>query len=162
MATPAYIVSPTGVIIPSATATVQPIGTILRFFDNGREVDKVNYASLTELKTAYGIYYNLLVGGDAAPTLTSITPSTCVAADGTTCEVVGTHFIYGWIAWFTPVGQPITDPSAQPLTNAYNYTETSTFWSVGAGQFAAGTYDLVYVGPDGQTVTKSSAFIVSP
>lgn len=106
----------------------------------------------------------VVVSSASAPTISSATPTNGDPIDpllGDTITVAGTNFLNGASFSFIDGVNVYDDQSL--ISPAF---ESDTVYHISAQKAAdggppTGTYDLKYTGPDGQTVTLSSAFSVS-
>ena len=106
----------------------------------------------------------IVVSSSGAPTISSVTPDHGDPIDsriGDTIVVIGTNFLNG--ATFSYIdGVNVYDDQGMISPLYISDTEYHlSDQSLSNGGLPAGTYDVKYTGPDGQTVTLSAAFSVT-
>lgn len=151
-----------GVLLNLATGMTVDMNTsnTLTFTQNGTTVAAPKWSTTLQLMAAFAAFAALVQAAPFSPavppafpkpTLLSISPATCAGVAGATPTLTGTGFdstggaTIGGVALVSPV-----------------FTDSTTFsFTLSPGALSAGTYDVVYIGPDGQTATLAGGFVVT-
>lgn len=150
MAVPDFIQTNTGQLISTSGLSLTFLRGIISFLVNGLPVGNEVFDTLAEATNKYNFYVTQLIVPPVPPTVvgpTTVSPTTGPAATPNNFGVDGTNFFPGCFITVNGKVFPTTYGSSISCSWAYD------------GSIGAGTYDLIYTGPDLQTATVTGGVV---